>query len=99
MATIATHRPLVPGRTESRVTTVLKALREAPLVAVILLTGLTLVAIFADVLAPHDPTLPVKDAVMFAPPFRTFRSLSVLVPVYDEEENIPTLVARLVEVL
>jgi peptide/nickel transport system permease protein len=69
MATIATHRPLVPGRTESRVRTVVKALRDAPMVAVILLAGLTLVAIFADVLAPHDPTLPVKDAVMFAPPF------------------------------
>jgi peptide/nickel transport system permease protein len=69
MATIATHRPLVPGRTESRVRTVVKALRDAPMVAVILLTGLTLVAIFADVLAPHDPTLPVKDAAMFAPPF------------------------------
>jgi glycosyltransferase involved in cell wall biosynthesis len=34
-----------------------------------------------------------------APPFRTFRSLSVLVPVYDEEGNIGPLVTRLVDVL
>jgi peptide/nickel transport system permease protein len=47
----------------------MKAAREAPLVAVVILGGLIVAALFADVLAPHDPTLPVKDAEMFAPPF------------------------------
>jgi peptide/nickel transport system permease protein len=47
----------------------MKALRDAPLVAVVILGGLILVALFADVLAPYDPTFPVKDAGVFAPPF------------------------------
>jgi peptide/nickel transport system permease protein len=45
------------------------ALREAPLLAVLILTGLIVVAVFADVIAPHDPTLPVQGARYFAPPF------------------------------
>jgi peptide/nickel transport system permease protein len=45
------------------------ALREAPLAPVAILGGLTLVAIFADLIAPHDPTLPVKGANVFDPPF------------------------------
>jgi peptide/nickel transport system permease protein len=48
---------------------VVSALREAPLVAVVILVGLTLVAIFADLIAPYDPTLPVKGANVFDPPF------------------------------
>jgi peptide/nickel transport system permease protein len=44
-------------------------LREAPLLAVLILTGLIVVAVFADVIAPHDPTLPVQGAKFFAPPF------------------------------
>jgi peptide/nickel transport system permease protein len=66
---IATHPTAVPGRAASVFRAVAKAAREAPLLAVVLLGALILVALFADVLAPYDPTLPVKDAEMFAPPF------------------------------
>src|SRR5262245_43572340 len=69
MATVATHDRLAPARTAGRLSAVLKAVREAPLLAVVILGGLTFVAVFADLLAPHDPTLPVKGAEMFAPPF------------------------------
>jgi peptide/nickel transport system permease protein len=51
------------------VRTLARALREAPLAAVVILGGLLLVAVLADVIAPHDPTLPVPDAEIFAPPF------------------------------
>ncbi len=57
MATIVMRRPVV------------KAARDAPLPAVVILGGLTLVAVFADLIAPHDPTLPVAGATMFDPPF------------------------------
>jgi peptide/nickel transport system permease protein len=69
MAILATQRPLAPGWATSRLRAVVKGAREAPLVAVVILVGLTLVAIFAGLLAPHDPTLPVKGATVFAPPF------------------------------
>jgi peptide/nickel transport system permease protein len=39
------------------------------MVPVVILGGLTLVAILADLIAPHDPTLPVQGAGMFTPPF------------------------------
>ena len=48
---------------------IVKAAREAPLVAVVILGGLMLVAIFADLIAPYDPTLPVQGANVFDPPF------------------------------
>jgi peptide/nickel transport system permease protein len=44
------------------------ALREAPLLAVMILGGIGFVALFADLIAPHDPTLPVPGARFFAPP-------------------------------
>ena len=69
MATIAGDRPLARGRGADKLKAVLKAAREAPMLAVVILGGLVLVAICADVIAPHDPTLPVKGAEMFAPPF------------------------------
>jgi len=69
MATIAGDRPLARGRGADKLKAVIKAAREAPMLAVVILGGLVLVAIFADVIAPHDPTLPVKGADMFAPPF------------------------------
>src|SRR5205814_2225887 len=37
--------------------------------AVVILGGLILVAILADLIAPYDPTLPVKGAGVFDPPF------------------------------
>jgi len=67
MATVATHRPLAPA--EGRLRAVVKAVREAPRAAVLILGGLILVAVLADLIAPYDPTLPVKGAEMFAPPF------------------------------
>lgn len=44
-------------------------IREAPLLAVLLLTILVVVAIFANLIAPYDPTLPVRGAKIFMPPF------------------------------
>jgi peptide/nickel transport system permease protein len=69
MTTIVTPVTLPRRRTESRLRAVLKALREAPLLAVVVLGGLTLIALLAELIAPHDPTLPVKGANVFDPPF------------------------------
>ncbi|MBM4440517.1 MAG: ABC transporter permease [Candidatus Rokubacteria bacterium] len=66
MATVASDRPLVPAGKVGGLRAVLK---DAPLSAVGILGGLVFVAIFADVLAPHDPTLPVQGANVFDPPF------------------------------
>jgi len=66
---IATQTVGAPARATGRLRTVVKGVREAPRMAVILLGTLILVAIFADVIAPHDPKLPVKGAEIFAPPF------------------------------
>lgn len=68
MATIAGQTPRARGRAASRLGAVIKAAREAPQIAVVILGGLMLVAIFADLIAPHDPTLPVKGANIFDPP-------------------------------
>ena len=48
----------------------LRDAREMPLGAVVILGILGIVAIFADVIAPHDPTLPVENVqpAFFAPP-------------------------------
>jgi len=69
MAIVATETAQVPGGAARRLRLVLQAAREAPLLAVVILGGLVLVAILADVIAPHDPTLPVKGANIFDPPF------------------------------
>lgn len=69
MATIAARTAVAPGRAAGTLRAVIKAAREAPLIAVAILGGLMLVAIFADLIAPHDPTLPVKGANVFDPPF------------------------------
>jgi len=63
---IATQTTTAPAAATLRA--VGKAARDAPLVALVILGGMIFVAIFADLLAPHDPTLPVKGAEMFAPP-------------------------------
>ena len=68
MATVA-----APARAD-QTTQALKAgwrtFREMPVAAVVILTLLAILAIFADVIAPHDPTLPVEDVqpAFFAPP-------------------------------
>jgi peptide/nickel transport system permease protein len=70
MATIpADTRLAARGTGTGRLRAVVKAVREAPLAAVVILGGLILVAVLADLVAPYDPTLPVKGAEMFAPPF------------------------------
>jgi peptide/nickel transport system permease protein len=69
MATIPADVRLAPGRAAaSRLRAVVKAAREAPLLAVVILGGLIVVALLADLIAPHDPTVPVKGANVFDPP-------------------------------
>jgi peptide/nickel transport system permease protein len=46
-----------------------RRLRDIPLVPSAILVGLVLTALFADVLAPYDPTLPLAGARVFQPPF------------------------------
>jgi peptide/nickel transport system permease protein len=65
MATIVTPAPL-RARPAGKVA---RALRGAPLVAIAILGGLLVVAVLADAIAPHDPTLPVEGAGIFDPPF------------------------------
>jgi len=67
-STVSGDRPLARPKAPGRLAAVLDAAREAPLLAVVILGGLVLVAIFADLIAPHDPTLPVKGANVFDPP-------------------------------
>src|SRR5438309_7287002 len=70
MATIPADTRFASRKTATgRLRAVLKAVREAPVTAVVILGGLILVAVLADLIAPYDPTLPVKGAEMFAPPF------------------------------
>src|SRR5437867_3175710 len=67
MASIAAQTTVAPGRTGSRLRAVVKGAREAPLVAIVILGGLILVAVFADLIAPHDPTMRVTDAWLALP--------------------------------
>ena len=68
MVTIAARTSPARDRVADGLRQVVSALREAPLVAVVILVGLAGVAIFADLIAPYDPTLPVKGANIFDPP-------------------------------
>ena len=68
MATIAGDRPRARPPATGRLAAALTTLGDAPMLAVVILGGLVLVAIFADLIAPHDPTLPVKGANVFDPP-------------------------------
>jgi len=70
MATIPADTGFVSrGTAAGRLRAIVKTVREAPLAAVVILGGLILAALLADLIAPYDPTLPVKGAEMFAPPF------------------------------
>src|SRR5207244_4324996 len=69
MARIAAQTTVAPGRTGSRLRAVVKGARDAPLVAIVILGGLILVALLAALIAPHGPTLRVKGANVFDPPF------------------------------
>src|SRR5439155_25666395 len=68
-ASTAAQTPVARGRTGGRPGAVVKGAGDAPLVAIVILGGLILVAVFADLTAPHAPTLPVKGANVFDPPF------------------------------
>src|SRR5260370_31670532 len=46
-----------------------RLLRELPIVPTVILATLVLAALFAGVLAPYDPTLPIAGARIFQPPF------------------------------
>src|SRR5882672_5959241 len=46
-----------------------RGLRDLPIVPTAILVGLVLTALFADVIAPYDPTLPLAGARVFQPPF------------------------------
>jgi peptide/nickel transport system permease protein len=67
MATLV--RPAPTQAAAGRLGAAIKAVREAPLLAVVILGGLVLVAVLADLIAPYDPTLPVQGAAVFDPPF------------------------------
>ena len=69
MATVAARTSPPPGAIAGWLRQVVAVAREAPLLAVVILVGLGLAAILADLIAPHDPTLPVKGANVFDPPF------------------------------
>ncbi len=69
MATIVAGTAVTGGRAERVLRAIVKAVREAPLLAVVILGGLILVAACADFIAPYDPTLPIQGAPVFAPPF------------------------------
>src|SRR5262245_30934235 len=68
MATVLTDKPIAGQRTRGGFPAIVKAVREAPLPALVILGGLVLAALLADLVAPHDPTLPVQGANVFDPP-------------------------------
>src|SRR5688572_9466392 len=69
MATIVTPTAVGAGRTTGALRAVARAAREPRLIPLIIPGGRTPLAIFADFIAPYDPTLPVKGAGVFDPPF------------------------------
>ncbi len=69
MPTIAARSTLATGRVADGLKKGIGAVREAPLLAVLILTGIVVVAVFANLIAPYEPTLPVRGAKIFAPPF------------------------------
>jgi peptide/nickel transport system permease protein len=66
--TVAAGRRARPTGTAGAARALVAALREGPRAAVVILGGFALAAIFAGVIAPHDPTVPVKGANVFDPP-------------------------------
>jgi peptide/nickel transport system permease protein len=68
MATIVAGTAVRRGRAERLLRAIVKGLRGAPLPVVVILGGLVLAALFADLIAPYDPTVPLQGAPVFAPP-------------------------------
>jgi peptide/nickel transport system permease protein len=69
MASIATEATIETATATHSAKHPATGLREAPLLALFILLGLVVVALCAGVIAPHEPTLPVKGAKIFTPPF------------------------------
>jgi peptide/nickel transport system permease protein len=69
MATVLARTPAGPAGATGRLSAIARAARGAPLVPVVILGGLVLLAVFADLVAPYDPTLPVPGAGIYDPPF------------------------------
>jgi len=68
MATTTVQAPVaVPVATPHE--RMLSRLRNMPWLPLCIILPLMIVAVFADVLAPYDPTLPVRGAKIFVPPF------------------------------
>ena len=68
MATTSAPATSVSSRAAAGLRRGLRLTRDVPLLPLLILTPLVLVALFANVLAPYDPTLPVPGAKMFTPP-------------------------------
>ena len=68
MAVEARPLPQAPGA-EFVPARAAKVIKDFPLVPTTILALLMFTALFAGVLAPHDPTLPVAGAGIFSPPF------------------------------
>lgn len=74
MLTQETVRVATPAQRVKMASRVLGFLRDAPLLPLLIIMSVVLAAIFADVLALHDPEVSVKDAVgrpvkSYLPPF------------------------------
>ena len=69
MATTTTPGTLARPSIVSEPTRVSRLWKDVPLVPAVILVGLVFIAVFANLLAPYDPTLPVAGAKVFQPPF------------------------------
>jgi len=49
----------------------IKTLGELPVLPLAILVPFVLIAVFANVIAPYDPTMPIPDSKIFEPPFWT----------------------------
>jgi len=64
---ITTAPPVIEVHAPSQVR---RWVRELPLLPLLILVPFVLAAVFADFIAPYDPTEPVPGAKIFVPPFR-----------------------------
>src|SRR6516162_1117981 len=64
-AALAGASPSAPHRLQR----LLRVARDLPLLPLAILVPFVLIAVFADVIAPYDPTEPIPGAKLFEPPF------------------------------
>lgn len=67
MAALTTARIVTPARVAVAARKGVGFAREAPLLPMLIIFAVVFVAIFADVLAPHDPEVSVKDRITGSP--------------------------------